>query len=102
MLISAGIVYGAFWFFERQEKAAGTLAQKYPLAVGVHKEPPTPNLQNQPFKDIYLLRQERNREADQLWLGRQGRRRHAHSDRSRHGSDAAAGLSRRAPTAATH
>jgi hypothetical protein len=58
MLISAGIVYGAFWFFERQEKAAGTLAQKYPLAAGVHKDPPTPNLQNQPFKDIYTLRQE--------------------------------------------
>ena len=58
MLISAGIVYGAFWFFERQEKAAGTLAQKYPLAAGVHKDPPTPNLQNQPFKDIYMLRQE--------------------------------------------
>jgi len=58
MLISAGIVYGALWFFERQEKAAGTLAQKYPLAAGVHKDPPTPNLQNQPFKDIYMLRQE--------------------------------------------
>ena len=58
MLISAGIVYGAFRLFERQERAAGTLAQKYPLAAGVHKDPPTPNLQNQPFKDIYLLRQE--------------------------------------------
>ena len=32
-------------------------AQEYPLAVGQRKEPPTPNLQNQPFKDIYTLRQ---------------------------------------------
>ena len=58
MLISAGIVYGAFRLFERQERAAGTLAQKYPLAAGVHKDPPAPNLQNQPFRDIYQLRQD--------------------------------------------
>ena len=73
MLISAGIVYGAFWFFERQEKAAGTLAQKYPLAAGVHKDPPTPNLQNQPFKDIYQLRQvETEKLTSYAWVDKEG------------------------------
>ena len=73
MLISAGIVYGAFWFFERQEKAAGTLAQKYPLAAGVHKDPPTPNLQNQPFKDIYQLRQEEIEKLTRYgWVDKEG------------------------------
>ena len=85
MLISVGIVFGAFKLFERQERAAGSLAQKYPLAAGVRKDPPAPNLQNQPFKDIYQLRQGETRDAHQLWLGRQGRRRRAHSDRSRDG-----------------
>lgn len=58
MLISFGIVYGAFWFFEGQARKADATAQKYPLAAGMpHKEPPAPNLQKQPFKDIYMLRQ---------------------------------------------
>ena len=56
MVISVGIVYGAFCFFEGQERAANAAAQKYPLAVGQQKEPPAPNLQTQPFKDIYKLR----------------------------------------------
>ena len=56
MVISVGIVYGTFWFFEGRERSANALAQKYPLAVGQHKEPPTPNLQKQPFKDVYELR----------------------------------------------
>ena len=56
MLISAGIVYGTFWFFEGQERRSDAIAQKYPLAVGQHKEPPAPNLQKQPFKDVYELR----------------------------------------------
>jgi hypothetical protein len=73
MLISAAIVYGAFRLFERQERAAGTLAQKYPLAVGVHKDPPTPNLQNQPFKDIYLLRQEETEKlTSYAWVDKEG------------------------------
>jgi len=73
MLISAGIVYGAFRLFERQERAAGTLAQKYPLAAGVHKDPPTPNLQNQPFKDIYLLRQEETEKlTSYAWVDKEG------------------------------
>jgi hypothetical protein len=73
MLISAGIVYGAFRLFERQARAAGTLAQKYPLAAGVHKDPPTPNLQNQPFKDIYLLRQEETEKlTSYAWVDKEG------------------------------
>lgn len=73
MLISAGLVYGAFWFFEREEQAAGMLAQKYPLAAGVHKDPPTPNLQTQPFKDIYLLRQEETEKlTSYAWVDKEG------------------------------
>lgn len=63
MLISVAIVYGTFWFFERNEQAHDRAAQRYPLAVGRAKEPPTPHLQTQPFKDIYLLRQH---EAERL------------------------------------
>jgi len=56
MLMSAGIVYGTFWFFAGQSRTAESAAQKYPLAVGQVKERPLPHLQTQPFKDIYLLR----------------------------------------------
>ena len=57
MLLSAGIVYGAFWFFERQEADAARDAQVFPLAAGQVKEPQGPRLQTQPFKDVYTLRQ---------------------------------------------
>ena len=57
MVISFGIVYGTFYFFEGRERAYDAATQKYPLAVGQVKEPPTPNLQKQPFKDVYMLRQ---------------------------------------------
>jgi len=57
MLISAAIVYGTFWSFEGRQQTANTAAQKYPLAVGQAKLPPAPNLQNQPFQDIFMLRQ---------------------------------------------
>jgi hypothetical protein len=73
MLISLGIVTGTFYFFEGQAKSANALAQKYPLAVGQHREPPAPHLQNQPFKDIYMLRQG---EAEKLtsygWVDKDG------------------------------
>jgi hypothetical protein len=73
IVISTGIVYGIFWFFQGQERSANALAQKYPLAVGQQRQPPAPNLQNQPFKDIYMLRQT---EADKLgtygWVDKEG------------------------------
>jgi hypothetical protein len=57
MLISVAIVWGAFYFFESQEQSANDRAQKYPLAATQKpKDPPLPNLQTQPFKDIYSLR----------------------------------------------
>jgi len=73
MVISVGIVYGTFWFFENQTKQADAVAQKYPLAVGQEKNPPAPNLQTQPFKDVYMLRQG---EAEKLtsygWIDKEG------------------------------
>jgi hypothetical protein len=73
MLLSVGIVYGTFRVFEGQRKAADAVAQKYPLAAGLPKAPPAPNLQTQPFKDIYQLR---NTEAEKLttygWVDREG------------------------------
>jgi hypothetical protein len=60
MLISVGIVYGSFWFFEAQARTSDGLAQKYPLAIDRVREAPRPNLQTQPFKDIYQLRQGEN------------------------------------------
>jgi hypothetical protein len=61
MLMSAGIVYGSFWFFNGQQKAADATALKYPLAAGRLPEQqdrrPLPRLQNQPFKDLYELRE---------------------------------------------
>lgn len=56
MVISAGIVYGTFWFFEGRAKTTNRAAQVFPLAAGQAKEPPGPHLQTQPFKDIYMLR----------------------------------------------
>jgi hypothetical protein len=73
MLISIGIVTGVFYFFEGQEKKANVIAQKYPLAVGQPKEPPTPHLQNQPFKDIYTLRQgEAQKLSSYGWVDKEG------------------------------
>ena len=73
MAISVVIVYGVFWFFEGQTKDADATAQKYPLAVGQEKTPPAPNLQTQPFKDVYLLRKG---EAEKLesygWVDKEG------------------------------
>ncbi len=57
MIISAGIVYGTFVLFEGQTRARDEAAQRFPLAAGRIQEPPSPRLQTQPFKDVYLLRQ---------------------------------------------
>ena len=93
MLLSVAIVFGTFRLFEGQQEAADEVVQKYPLAAGLPKLPPAPNLQNQPFKDIHQLQQRRSREAEHLRVGRQGRRHRAHSDRSRDGSHAATRIS---------
>jgi hypothetical protein len=83
MIISVAIVYGTFWFFEGQSQKADVAAQQYPLAVGQAKNPPAPNLQTQPFKDVYLLRQG---EAEKLgsygWIDKQGGVAHIPIDRA--------------------
>jgi hypothetical protein len=83
MLISAGIVYGSFWFFEGQAKTADRLAQKYPLAIERVREAPRPNLQNQPFKDIYQLRQGENQKLTSYgWVDKEGGVTHIPIDRA--------------------
>jgi hypothetical protein len=56
MVISGGIVYGTFWFFEGRQQAYDRASQTFPLAAGQAKEPPLPRLQTQPFKDVYELK----------------------------------------------
>ena len=73
MLISIAIVYGAFWFFEGREEVASTAAQQYPLAAGIVREVPAPRLQPQPFKDIYVLREEEAKRLSSYgWIDKQG------------------------------
>ena len=73
MLISAAIVFGTFRFFEGQQQAANKAAQKYPLATGQAKLPPTPSLQHQPFQDIFMLRQsESARLGGYGWIDKEG------------------------------
>ena len=73
MLISVVIVYGTFWFFENQTTTADAVAQKYPLAVGQEKSPPAPNLQTQPFKDVYMLRKGEAEKLDSYgWVDKEG------------------------------
>lgn len=73
VLISAGIVYGAFWYFEGRVRLADEAAQRFPLAVGRSTVPPAPNLQTQPFKDVYLLRQfEAERLGSYGWIDQEG------------------------------
>jgi hypothetical protein len=84
MIISVGIVYGAFFFFEGQAKSANTQAQKYPLVDShVFKNPPLPNLQKQPFKDVYHLRDEENKKlAGYGWVDKDGGVTHIPIDRA--------------------
>jgi hypothetical protein len=60
MVISAGIVYGTFWFFEGLAQTSSQASQQFPLAAAQVREPEGPKLQTQPFKDVYLLRQGEN------------------------------------------
>jgi hypothetical protein len=73
MVISVGIVWGTFYFFEGRAKAADAAVQRYPLAVGEDKAPPLPNLQPQPFRDIYELRRGENEKlAAYGWVDKDG------------------------------
>jgi hypothetical protein len=73
MLISFGIVYGAFRFFDSRQDAADQASQRYPLAVGVTRQNPTPFLQTQPFKDIYTLRADEQQKLTTYgWVDKDG------------------------------
>ena len=84
MIISVFIVYGTFWFFEGREKSANELAQKYPLAASQpRREPPTPNLQKQPFKDVYQLRDAETKKLTEYgWVDKDGGVTHIPIDRA--------------------
>jgi hypothetical protein len=72
MVLSFGIVYGAFRFFDSQARTANA-DPRYPMAAGLTRPMPTPSLQTQPFKDIYMLRED---EAKRLksygWVDKDG------------------------------
>ena len=73
MFLSFGIVYGVFRFFDSRQHSADEAAQRYPMAVGVTRENPTPFLQTQPFKDIYSLRAEEARKLQGYgWVDKEG------------------------------
>ena len=69
MVISVGIVYGTFWFFEGRAKEASQQQQVFPLAEGQKRVPEGPQLQWQPFKDVYQLKEgERQRLTSYGWV----------------------------------
>ena len=73
MLLSFGIVYGAFWFFDRQVRAADTATQRFPLATDYARPTPTPALQTQPFRDLYMLREEEAKKLQSYgWVDKEG------------------------------
>ena len=74
MVISIGIVYGTFWFFEGRERSANERAQKYPLAASQPaRTPPAPNLQTQPFQDLYQLRAAEDKKLVEYgWVDKDG------------------------------
>jgi hypothetical protein len=84
MVISVAIVWGAFKFFDSRQHSADTLAQKYPLAATMApKAPPTPNLQNQPFKDVFSLRENENKKLTGYgWVDKDGGVTHIPIDRA--------------------
>jgi hypothetical protein len=71
MVLSVALVYGVFWLFEGRQAAADVAAQQFPLAAGLEKEPPSPRLQTQPFKDVYLLKQRQSERLEAFgWTDR--------------------------------
>jgi hypothetical protein len=72
MVLSFGIVYGAFRFFDSQARTANA-EPRYPMAAGLTRPAPTPSLQTQPFKDIYMLREdEANKLKSYGWVDQDG------------------------------
>ncbi|MGZ8256075.1 MAG: hypothetical protein ACXWVT_14565 [Burkholderiaceae bacterium] len=84
MLMSVGIIWGTFYFFENQQKSANTQAQKYPLSATMKRTaPPLPNLQKQPFKDIFSLRDGENKQLTSYgWVDKAGGITHIPIDRA--------------------
>ena len=73
MVLSFGIVFGTFKFFDGQENAANTAARRFPLAAGVTRPAPTPSLQTQPFRDVYLLRDDEAKKLQSYgWVDQEG------------------------------
>ena len=69
VVISVAIVYGTFWLFEGRERELAEASQRFPLAAGQVREPQGPRLQNQPFKDVYVLREgERDKLSSYGWV----------------------------------
>lgn len=58
MVIGAGIVYGTYTFLERTTTSREEAARQFPIAAGKSQEPPAPQLQTQPFKDVMQLKGE--------------------------------------------
>ena len=83
MIISVGIVWGTFRFFEGRAVSSDVAAQKYPLAVTHERGMPMPALQKQPFKDIYELRLGENEKlAAYGWVDKDGGVTHIPIDRA--------------------
>ena len=72
MVLSFGIVYGAFRFFDSEAKTANE-DLRYPMAAGLARPVPTPSLQTQPFKDIYMLREDEAKKLQSYgWVDQDG------------------------------
>lgn len=73
MALSFGIVYGAFRFFDSRAASTNAAAQRFPLAASVEQRRPTPALQTQPFRDLYLLRGEETKRLEAYgWVDKDG------------------------------
>ena len=73
MLLSFAIVFGTFKIFDRQENSADTAGQRYPMAAEYQRAAPTPSLQTQPFRDLYLLRDDEAKKLHSYgWVDKEG------------------------------
>ena len=73
MVLSFGIVFGAFKLFDSQQNSANTAGQRYPMAAEYQRSVPTPSLQTQPFRDLYLLRDDEAKKVQSYgWVDQEG------------------------------